>query len=84
MQGQKRSVNKIYRDFQIFANYNLGKIKRDALPENKYSRIMKRCNEKFKRGEIIVIDANAFQDAMKEEIAKEYRDFTNRWWIKLY
>ncbi len=42
------------------------------------------CNEKFSNNEIQAIDATVFSEAMKEEIAKEYRDFTTRWWLKLY
>lgn len=84
LQCQKKSVNNIYKEFRVFADYNLGKIKRDALPKKKLGRIMKRCTEKFSNGEISAIDAKAFLDAMKDEVAKEYRDFTKRWWIRLY
>ena len=84
LQCQKRSVYAINKEFRVFANYNLGRIKRNKLPQKKLSRIMKICNDKFKRNEIQAIDTTAFLDAMKEEIANEYRDFTNRWWLKLY
>lgn len=84
LQCQKWSVCKINKEFRVFADYNLGKIKRDALPKKKLGRIMKRCNDKFSKNEIAAIDAAAFLDAMKEEVAKEYSDFTTRWWLKLY
>ena len=43
------------------------------------------CNEKFSNNEIQAIDATVFSEAMKEEIAKEYRDFTQRLrWLLLF
>ncbi len=84
LQCQKGSVNNIDKKFRIFADYNLGKIKRDGLPKKELNRIMKRCNEKFNNEKINAIDSTVFLHSMKEEVAKEYKDFTNKWWIKLY
>lgn len=84
LQCQKWSVHSINKKFRIFADYNLGRIKRDELPQKELKRIMEICNEKFSKNEIQAIDATAFSEAMKEEIAKEYSDFTTRWWLKLY
>ncbi len=84
LQCQERSVRSINKKFRIFADYNLGRIKRGELPQKELKRIMKICNEKFNKNEVQAIDATVFSEAMKEEIAKEYRDFTTRWWLKLY
>ncbi|WP_289739512.1 hypothetical protein [Paramuribaculum intestinale] len=84
LQCQKRSVHSINNKFRVFADYNLGRIKMDELPQKKLKRIMRICNEKFSKNEIQAIDATVFSGAMKDEIAKEYRDFTTRWWLKLY
>jgi|InofroStandDraft_1065614.scaffolds.fasta_scaffold01582_14 hypothetical protein len=84
LQCQKWSVRSINQKFRIFADYNLGRIKRGELPQKEFKRIMDICNEKFSNNEIQAIDATVFSEAMKEEIAKEYRDFTTRWWLKLY
>lgn len=84
LQCQKWSVRNMNKEFRFFADYNLGKIKRDELPKKNLNRILKRCTEKFSKGELKVIDTNAFLEEMKKEVVKEYNDFTNKWWIKLY
>lgn len=78
------SLRKVNREFKVFVDYSLGIIQRDKLPKKKLSNIMKRCTEKFAKGEIPAIDQEAFLAEMKHEIANEYKDFTHKWWIKLY
>lgn len=84
LQCQRKSVSNIYKEFEIFTDYNLGKIKRDALPKKKLGRIMKRCIDKFNKGDIKAIDSTAFLNEMNAEIKEEYKEFTKQWWIKLY
>ena len=84
LQLQRISIYFINKEFKVFVDYNLGKIQRDKLPKRNLSNIMRRCNDKFKKGDISAIDHEAFLTEMKNEVANEYKDFTNKWWIKLF
>ena len=84
LQLQKRSLRDIDKKFNNFVLYTLGLIKPNQLPKKTLVAINKRCNDKFNKGEITSIDNVAFLEEMKKEIANEYKDFTNKWWIKFY
>lgn len=77
------SLRKVNKEFKVFVEYNLGIIGRNQLPKNKLKKILNRCNEKFTKEDIDIIDNDAFLKEMKRVIADEYKDFTNKWWRKL-
>lgn len=77
------SLSNINKKFRDFVDFNLGNIQLNELSKRKRGKLMKQCNKKFEKGEIDNIDYNTILTEMKNEIAKEYKEFTNNWWIKV-